>query len=203
MFEKLANGILGLFLFMSQWLSPGSSQEEIHIIAARELPAGYEVVCAIDLVWNEQMTDLIDAGIPLRFRMSAWSDAGDTLSFIRTLQCDVGDYSYSFCDSIDHVASPRAQISRNYQQILIALRDYTRWNVTLSKSARRCRIMADLLPSRASRLNRMVDMSEVCGCRRFQREFVKKEAAGVSRGDLSTRSPQPADSPRGKETHEK
>jgi hypothetical protein len=185
MLAKFADGILGLFLFMSQWLSPGGSQEEIKIVAAQELSAGYEIVCAIDLAWNEQMTDLIDAGIPLRFRICAWSDAGDSLSFIRTLQCDIGNYTYSFCDSISQAAAG-ILTSRNYAQILIALRDYTRWNVTLSKSARQCRLSAELLPSRASRLNRMVDMSEVCGCKRFQREFVKKEGLGISRRDAET-----------------
>jgi hypothetical protein len=181
MFEKLADGFLGLFLFLSQWLSPGATQDEIRIAAVQEAAGGYVIFCSIDLDWNDQMTDLVDAGIPLRFRMRSWSDRGDTAVFIRTLHCDISDYSYAFTDSIMAPSGPRVELSKRHGQILIALKEYTRWDVALSRRARACHIEAELLPSTAARLNRVVDMSNICGCRRFEREFVRKDEPGPER----------------------
>ncbi len=175
MFEQIGNGIVGLFLFFSQWLSPGASKEEIRIAALEERTGGYVVECAIAIGWNEQMADLIDAGIPLRFRMSGFSDAKDSAVFTRTLTCDIATYTYSFVDTFLIPRPDSVRVSRSYSQALIALRDFSRWPFGFSKEAGECYLEAELLPSRASRLNRTVDMSDICGCRVFTRSLVVHE----------------------------
>jgi hypothetical protein len=174
MFERAAEGFVGLFLFISHWLSPGVSTEEIHVAALRQAQDRLQVECAIAIDWSEQLGDLIDAGIPLRFRMAAYSDAGDTVLFVRTLRFDISSSTYAFRDTFDMPSrSPDSvNASRAYQQALIAMRDYCRWAVGLKQNTGSFYIEAVLLPSRASRLNRTVDMSNVCGCRKFTRTIV-------------------------------
>jgi hypothetical protein len=181
MFEQIGNGFVGLFLFISHWLSPGASKEEIRIAAVEEMNGGYVVECAIAIGWNEQIADLIDAGIPLRFRMSGASDAGDTAVFVRTLSCDIASYTYSFVDTFITPYSDTVRVSRSYGQAVIAMRDFSRWPFVISKKAQACYLEAELLPSRASRLNRTVEMSNICGCSKFTRSLIVHEGTRRSR----------------------
>ncbi|MGD9200083.1 MAG: hypothetical protein PVI26_00845 [Chitinispirillia bacterium] len=179
MLERIADGLLGLFMFFSNWFSPGSDSQEIKIAAVTEFARGYSLECAIDLDWNEQMSDLIDAGIPLRFKIKSYSDVGDSVILVRTLECDIGNYSYMFCDSIFQPSIDSIYISKRYSQVYRAVRKYSRWNCTFSKEANQFFIEAELLPSRVSQLNRSVDMSGILGCQRFTLNLIKKEDAKV------------------------
>ena len=169
MFEQVAEGFVGLFLFVSNWLSPGATQEDIRIGAIKRLGEGFRIECSIPIGLNDQMSDLIDAGIALRFRISAMPDTGDTIVFIRTLRCDISTYSYFFADTLVAGDPGTVRTSRAYSQLLFALRDYARWTFDVGAGASSCRITAELLPSRASQLNRIVDMSNICGCKKFSR----------------------------------
>jgi hypothetical protein len=176
MVEQITEGFFGLVLFVSHWLSPGVSQEEIRLAALHETGDGYVLECGIAISWSSQLADLIDAGIPLRFRMTAAGNAGDTASFVRTLRFDIATSSYAFTDTIvSGTAADSVYESRSYTQALVALRDYCRWTVLMGPGTESCRIEAKLLPSHASRLNRSVDMSDICGCRQFTRSVVFQE----------------------------
>jgi hypothetical protein len=181
MFEQIAEGFAGFFLFISHWLSPEALQEDIRIAAIKKLDEGYRIECAISITWNEQMSDLIDAGIPLRFRIAAYTNTGDTTAFIRTLVCDIETYTYAFSDSSLSPRSDSVRISRSYNQMLIALRDYTRWSFDFGTHVKACLLEAELLPSRASQLNRTVDMSNICGCKKFARSIIIQEKGRRSR----------------------
>lgn len=174
MIERISNGLVGLFMFFSSWFSPGSDSQDIKIAAVKEISLGYSLQCIIKINWNEQMSDLIDAGIPLRFLITSYSDIGDTMQLIRTLDCDVSTYNYVFCDSIIVPKTDSIYISRKYSQIYRAIRSYSRWTCTFSQNANRFHIEAKLLPSRVSQLNRNIDMSEICGCRKYSRDFFRK-----------------------------
>jgi len=100
MFESAKEGFLGLFLVLGQWLSPGGDDATLRAAAQFSGDTLCVVQCALQTSWSQELSDLVDAGIPLRFRLSAMTDAGDTMVFIRTLRCDIADYTYSFCDSM-------------------------------------------------------------------------------------------------------
>jgi hypothetical protein len=178
MFEQIGNGFLGFFLVIGHWLSPGTDKPDIDVANARRTEAGLVVQCELRPAWNEELSGLVDGGIPLRFKFCASGNSGDTICFVRTLQFDVADYSYSYADSsvcgppVDPPPTPK-----KYPQVLLALRDYCRWSFVVSGETSVCRIEAELLPSHATRLNRTVDMSAVWG----QRKVVKVVEVGVRR----------------------
>jgi hypothetical protein len=171
MFDRFAEGVLGLFLFFSHWLSPGADDEVVRIVSIRPLSDTYIVACAISLSWNEQMKDLIDAGVPVRFHFRTFTNIKDTISCIRTLQCDVADYTYSFRDSLRGPLGDTAIGSKQYQHLLIALEKFTQWETRVPRSTKLCRIEAEMLPSSATRLHRKIDMSQICGHRFFAVNF--------------------------------
>ncbi len=175
MFERLSDGLVGLLIFFSNWLSPGTNSEDIKIVAAHEFANRYSIQCMIKINWNEQMSDLIDAGIPLRFVINFFSDRGDSTTVLRTLQCDIVTYKYSFSDTIIQPPSDSVFSSKKYSQIYRALRNYCRWTCSFSKDASRFNMEAELQPSWVSHLNRSVDMSEICNCKIFSRTLIKKK----------------------------
>jgi hypothetical protein len=176
MFERFSDGILGLFLFFAHWLSPGVNDEAIRIASVRPMAQTYIVSCVISIAWNEQMKDLIDAGVPVRFQLRTLTGAKDTLSRIRTLQCDVADYTYTFCDSLRGPQTDTTECSKRFSHLLIALEKFTQWETRVPIAATACRIEVELLPTSATRLHRKIDMSQVCGYRFFAANFVLKNA---------------------------
>lgn len=174
MLENVADGFLGLFMFFAHWLSVGNDQGEIRIVAVKELQSRSVLECVISFDWNERMNDLIDAGIPMRFRIESYSDRGDTTVSIRTLLCDVGEYTYSYRDSIIIPPSDSVYHSKEYQQIYRALREYQHLSRGFSKGAAMFHIEAVLLPSNVSQLNRSIDMSDICGFKKFSARIIQK-----------------------------
>ncbi|MBN1577330.1 MAG: hypothetical protein JW913_12300 [Chitinispirillaceae bacterium] len=175
MLENVADGFLGLFMFFAHWLSPGNDRGEIRIEAVRELKTRSVLECFISFEWNERMSDLIDAGIPMRFRILSYSDRGDSTLSIRTLFCDVGEYTYYISDSLIVPAIDSVYVSKEYRQIYRALREYRHVMRSFARSASYFQIEAVLLPSRVSHLNRSIDMSDICGCRRFATRVISKQ----------------------------
>jgi hypothetical protein len=174
MLENVADGFLGLFMFFTHWISPGGDQGELRIEAIRELKTRSVLECVIAFDWNDRMSDLIDAGIPMRFRVLSCSDKGDSTVSIRTLFCDVGDYTYYYNDSISVPFGDSVYTSRKYQQIYRAVREYQRFTRSFSKNAASFQIEATLLPSRVSHLNRSIDMSDICGFRKFGTRILRE-----------------------------
>ena len=175
MLENVADGFLGLFMFFAHWLSPGVDQGEIKIAAVKELKGRAVLECVISFEWNDRMSDLIDAGIPLRFRILSYSDRGDTTLSVRTLLCDVGDYTYSISDSLIIPTNDSVYVSKEFRQIYRAAREYQRVTRSFTSSASALQIEAVLLPSRVSHLNRSIDMSDICGCRKFATRIIRKK----------------------------
>jgi len=176
MFERFSDGVLGLFLFFSHWLSPGAEDEIVRIVSIRQASDAYVISCAISVSWNEQMKDLIDAGIPVRFQFRTFTNTKDTLSCIRTLQCDVAEYTYSFSDSLRGPKTDTTVCSKRFSHLLIVLEKFTQWETKAPLAAHACRIEAELLPTSAARLHRKIDMSQVCGHRFFAANFALKRA---------------------------
>lgn len=174
MLENVADGFLGLFMFFAHWLSPGNDEGEIRITAVRELKTRSVLECVISFEWNERMNDLVDAGIPVSFRILSYSNLGDTTLSIRTLHCDVSQYDYFYRDScvapVDSVYT-----SRSYRQVYRALREYRRISRDFTSSASSFHIEAVLLPSSVPHLNRSIDMSDICGCRKFATKIIRKK----------------------------
>jgi hypothetical protein len=175
MLENVADGFLGLFMFFSHWLSPGVDQGEIRIADVGELKTRSVLECVISFEWNERMSDLIDAGIPLRFRIFSCSDRGDTVLSIRTLRCDVGEFTYFFSDSVKSSRGDSVFISKKYGQIFRAVREYQHFTRSFTNTAASFQIEAVLLPSDVSHLNRSIDISDICGCRRFSTRIINKQ----------------------------
>jgi len=175
MFEQITNSFAGLLLFVAHWLSPDYSAHDIRISEPQRLETGYYVECAISIGWNEHLSDIIDAGIPLRFEFTTITTQADTLKFIRTLSCDVTNFTYSFIDSIQKPYPPKIEQSEQYKQIYVALRDFSRWDVEVPLQSKKCKIKARLLTSYARHLKKQVDMSNLCGCKEYIKELVISE----------------------------
>jgi hypothetical protein len=173
MLSELRDGFVGLFLVLGHWLAPVDERPELRADLGVLDHGRREVQCAISMAWNNELEALIDAGIPLRFRFMGVSDAGDSVSIIRSLRCDVVTMTYCFGDTAP--ISGANSISKKYPQVLMALRDFSRWSFTISADAGTCRIEADILPSTASRLNRTVDMSAIWGQKKLTKVLVIKE----------------------------
>jgi hypothetical protein len=135
----------------------------------------YEIGCAMTLAWSDQLTELVDAGIPLRFHVTASSDIGDTVSFRHTLWYDAGSGAYRYADTLRSPSRDSVFVSRPYPQILIALREYSRWTIPLRRGFRTCRVEAVLLPSHVSRFNRTVDLSQIWGQRKISSVLILRE----------------------------
>jgi hypothetical protein len=175
MLENVADGFLGLYMFFAHWLSPGTDDGEIRIAAVKELQNHTVVECVISFEWDERMIDLIDAGIPVSFRIESYSDVGDTARSVRTLYCDVSDYSYYFRDSLCTQARDSIMVSKKFNQVYRAIKEYRHVVRTFTNTTSVFRIEAVLLPSRVNHLNRSIDLSEICGCRKFSTQLLRKE----------------------------
>lgn len=171
MFENVADGLVGFFMFFSHWISPSPEMGEINIYNVLENDEKYLIECGIKIKWNEQMSDIIDAGIPLRINVQSYSDKGDSLSFIRTLTCDVTSYKYTFIDTVANNDS--VFISKGYRNVFKILKRYSRWNSQFDKNADSYHMEVKLLPSKVSQLNRVIDLSEMCGCSRYSRHMFR------------------------------
>ncbi len=157
--DPVRDGILGLLLFFTHWISPGNDQAFIKPVEISRAENHYIIECRMEIAWNRRMEQLVDAGIPLRYRMSTTSDRQDTSHFFRTLRFNVVDFTYSFSDSSSHEVIE----SKKYPMILLALRDFCRWNTVVSGGTSVCRVEAEILPSHAEQLDRLVDMSRIWG----------------------------------------
>lgn len=174
MLDRIREGLIGLTLVMSHWLAPGE-RAAVEVESVARLENGYRIECELQIAWNQQLARIVDAGVPLRFRIGCFARSGDTTSFLRTLHFNIDGCTYYFTDTslVGGQASPRR--SRNYPQVLLALRDLTQWSFTVPPEARSCLLEVELLPSPVSRLNRSVDMSRLWGQRSVSRTVVLGE----------------------------
>ncbi len=178
MVEQLRSGFLGLFLVLGQWLSPGTHYADISVSSVSKSATGYLLQCDMQIGWNQELEALVNAGIPLRFRMGAYCSGCDSLVFVRTLYFDVVKTTYYFEDNYLGRLRDSTARSDTYPQVLLALRDFTRWQFVLCRRAESCRIEVELLPSRATRLNRTVDMTAVWGQRKIAKVLVVNTGNG-------------------------
>ena len=176
MLENVRDGLLGFVLVLSNWLSPGNRSAELDIQSITMADSGYVISCEMDIGWNRQIGELVEAGIPLRFGVSAYTDEGDTIAFLRTFQYNVTDYTYVYTDTSINNYSDTVFISKKYPQVLIGMRRCRRWSFYINRSVKTCNLKVELLPSRVARLNRIVDMSRVLGVRELAKTVVVKES---------------------------
>jgi hypothetical protein len=171
-FESIKQGVVGLLLFTGNWLSPGDDNAAIAVASMNlSSPAVWRVSVKMEMSLSRQLEELIDAGIPLNFRFTAISDKADTADIIRSLRCNVADLTYTFTDS----SSANVTTSKKYPMILLALRDFSRWEFTMPYEAVACAVEAEILYSSVSQLNRSVDMSKIWGHQKLRCGFALKE----------------------------
>lgn len=170
--EPLRQGLLGFILYLSHWLSPGTENATLDADFEKFLNRDSAIIrCKMDIGWNEQMEKLVDAGIPLSFKISDYSDGTDSATFYRTLYFNVVNYTYTFEDSTK-VKVRRSQV---YPMILLALRDFCRWDIVVPRNAANCRVEVHILPGRAEQLDMLVDMSRVWGRQKVSGSFDLRE----------------------------
>jgi hypothetical protein len=164
----MRDGLIGLILYLSHWLSPGGQVSEIDIAFIKAYENKTAVFqCRLESEINNQLEQLIDAGIPLRFKFSYIINEQDTTCFFRTLQFDMIDFTYTWTDSTIEKCSH----SDKYSLIHLAMRDFCKWKIVTPQNSSSCRIEITILPSRAEQLNRVVDMSKIWGQQRLVRTF--------------------------------
>jgi hypothetical protein len=83
----------------------------------------------------------------------------------------VADLTYTITDSSNMIVST----SKKYPMILLAVRDFTRWEFRLPLEVAACSVEAEILYSRVSQLDRSVDMSRIWGRQRVKTAFTLKE----------------------------
>jgi hypothetical protein len=154
------DGVVGFFLFFAHWLSPQTEKASIAIdLHNYRTPEVVIFKCKLDIAWNKQLEELVDAGIPLQYKILHFSDKSDTVYFYRTLNFDMVNYTYNFTDSTEKAT----RRSKDYSLIDLALRDYCRWEIEVPNGASACKVDVTIMPSKAEQLNKMVDMSRVWG----------------------------------------
>jgi hypothetical protein len=155
-----SDGIIGFLLFFAHWLSPqtGKASVDADYVKLRE-PHCIVFKCKMDIAWNTQLEQLVDAGIPLNFKICWLVNSPDTISFVRSLHFNMVDYTYHFTDSVTGILKS----SSDYSLVHLALRDFCKWEIVVPDSAPFCKVIVLILPSKAEQLNRMVDMSRVWG----------------------------------------
>lgn len=162
------DGILGFFLFFAHWLSPETGKATVDIDFKKiQQPHSAVFVCKMDIAWNKQLEQLIDAGIPLRFKIYHTSDKSDTVVFYRSLHFNMGEFTYTYTDS----SSINYKKSKSYSLIELALRDFCKWELIIPDNADICKIAVEILPSKAEQFNKMVDMSRVWGQQKIVSSF--------------------------------
>lgn len=162
------DGLIGLILYLAHWLSPGTGVSDIDISFLKRAENNASIFqCRLESVDNRQLEQLIDAGIPLRFKFTNTLSDQDTVSFFRTLQFDMIDFTYMWTDS----SNGRSTSSEKYSLIHLAMRDFCRWKLTIPLTTQTCRIEVTILPSRAEQLNKVVDMSKIWGQQKLVRTF--------------------------------
>ncbi|MFH0920632.1 MAG: hypothetical protein V1913_09740 [Fibrobacterota bacterium] len=170
MFEAVKQGFVGLTLFIMNWAGPSASWAEIEPPSVRATDSITVVTCRMKSPWDPKIIDLVDAGVPLRFRFSARPENGAAVTFTRTLLFNVGDYSYMFRDSLpDYVTR-----SKKYPLVDLALKDFCEWEARLPRVRGRCTVTAEILPAYVSRLRRSVDMSGLWGQEKISRDVELK-----------------------------
>jgi hypothetical protein len=167
------DGIIGFFLFFAHWLSPETGKAAIEVdFPKNKSPDAIICKCKLDIAWNKQLEQLIDAGIPLYYKIYHFSDKSDTVSFYRSLHFNMVDYTYSYTDSTENFRKK----SKPYSLVDLALRDFCRWEISIPKNASVCKIEVNILPSKAEQLNKVVDMSRVWGQQKVFTVFNPKES---------------------------
>ncbi len=162
------DGLVGFFLFFAHWLSPQTEKASIGIdFHDYRTPEVVIFKCKLDIGWNKQIEQLVDAGIPLQYRILHFTDKSDTVYFFRTLNFDMVRYTYNFTDSNERAI----RRSKDYALINLALRDYCRWEIEVPNGASACKVDVTIMPSKAERLNKVVDMSRVWGQQRVSIGF--------------------------------
>ncbi|HEX2955293.1 MAG TPA: hypothetical protein VHO70_00590 [Chitinispirillaceae bacterium] len=174
------DGLIGLLLYLAHWLSPGTGVSEIDIDFLKKVENHSAVFqCRLESVDNRQLEQLIDAGIPLRFKFVNTVSEQDTVRFFRTLQFDIIDFTYTWTDSL----KGKSTSSGKYSLIHLAMRDFCKWKLTIPEASQSCRVEVTILPSRAEQLNKVVDMSKIWGQQKLVRTF--NPSAEISRRNQS------------------
>jgi hypothetical protein len=171
MLNELKDGAIGLALFISQWISIGGSAPAITLESVAYVNKQVVINSSISFTVKDQFTDLLDAGIPVRLRVSIISDVEDTITLLRTLTCKLSDYTYTIIDSSIGMKPSYVYVSKKYSQAIVALHDYAQFSMVVSSTATSIKIEATLLQSRASQLNRIVDMSQLFGFQKLSKSF--------------------------------
>lgn len=159
MFESIAQGFVGLALFVTQLVSPAAERVELRPDKIEYQGAAAIIRTNLTLPLDPQAEQLIDAGVPLRVRIIIRPEGGQDKYLQRTLRFNTTDYSYTYSDS----SGNGIQSSRKYAMVLLALKDFGRIETVVSRSSGRVTLMAEVLPSRIERLNRTVDMRRLFG----------------------------------------
>ena len=165
-------GLFGLILYLAHWLSPEADRASlaVHFSGFTETRA-VQFQTQMDIAWNRRLEQLVDAGIPLRFRILSFTDQSDTSLFYRTLYFDMVKFTYHYIDS----SAGRVSRSEHFSLIHFALREFSRWEITVPQQATMARIEVHILPSRAEQLDRMVDMSRIWGQQKVIFQFDPRE----------------------------
>jgi len=171
MLDNIREGFLGFILVLSGWLSGDSQGVGMKIHTAVRQDSLVALTCIMDLDWNDEMTQLVDAGIPIRFSARLTTDAGDSSGLVRIVRFDLAEKAYRFADSAVTGRPDTLFVSTPYRHMRSTLRDLSRCEFAVSKRTRAGRIEVELWRSRASRLNRTVDLTHVWGRRKLTADF--------------------------------
>lgn len=177
-FEAIKQGLIGLALFAGNWFLPANDDASLSVASITENGASsLRVSVKMEMALSPQLEELIDAGIPLNMKCTSITDKMDTIVVCRTLFCNVASLRYRYADS----SKSKTAMSKEYPMILLALKDFCRWDFTVPRGATECRTEIEMLNSHVSQLNRTVDMSRVWGQKRIKTTYVLTGIRGETR----------------------
>jgi hypothetical protein len=160
-------GIAGLFLYIGSLFVPvGESRLEIRAINLDD-GAHYLIRTAFEFQWNDNLTDIVNAGIPITMRHSVRFDR-QRQDVYRILRKPVSQRHYFVIDSVPGTGRAAASVSsQSFPNIPVALRHFRQIDWEIDNSARTLDFSVEIMNSFVPSMEIYVDISPLFGGRRF------------------------------------
>lgn len=166
--KSIADGFAGLFIFLSNWLSPMEGDGELHLKKIQMQDSLYVIRCEQKFRWNDDATAIIDAGIPLIITFYSEIDGDSQMEFIRVLRSDLERTTYTVLDSTEGAVLTKTE----YSNVYLAVRAYKEIVLEVPSTSSEVEILGVLQRSPVSALGKTISLAPICGGERFYRKLV-------------------------------
>ncbi|MCL2844046.1 MAG: hypothetical protein FWE23_01135 [Chitinivibrionia bacterium] len=169
-------GIAGLFLYIGALFVPvDESRLDVRALNS-DSDAHYHIRTTFEFQWSDNLTDIVNAGIPITMKYSARVDR-QRQDFYRILRRPVSQRYYFVIDSVPGGDTN----SRSFPNIPVALRHFRQIEWEIDNSAKNLDFSVEILNSFVPSMEIYVDISPAFGGRRFSERIRIENAENTGR----------------------